>query len=67
MNPDHSIDRNDPADLQRWADEFDATPEQIIEAIEAVGPKPPDVEMHLKGSRSTTNSERVADAGSGTA
>ena len=62
MNPDH-IDRNDADDVARWAADFDATAEQILEAIDVVGPKPPDVEMHLKGSRSTTNSERVADAG----
>lgn len=52
-----------PAQLQAWADEFDATVEQIHEAIAAVGPKPADIEMHLKGSRSTSNSDRVRDAG----
>jgi len=31
------------------------------EAVAAVGDHPDDVEMHLKGSRSSTNSERVAD------
>ena len=29
----------------------------------AVGPRPADIEMHLKGTRSTTNSDRVRDAG----
>jgi hypothetical protein len=52
-----------PEQIRRWADEFDATPEQIEEAIAAVGPKQADIEMHLKGSRSTTNSDRVRDAG----
>jgi hypothetical protein len=48
---------------QRWAEELDATSEQIDEAIAAVGPRKADVELHLKGSRSTSNSDRVADAG----
>jgi len=50
-------------DIQRLADELDASPEQIREAIAAVGPRPADIEMHLKGSRSTSNSDRVHDAG----
>ena len=49
--------------LRRLAEEFDASPEQIREAIAAVGPRPADIEMHLKGSRSTSNSDRVHDAG----
>ncbi len=52
-----------PEEIQRLADEFDASPEQIREAIDAVGPRPADIEMHLKGSRSTSNSDRVHDAG----
>ena len=48
---------------RRWAEELDATTEQIDEAIAAVGPRKADVELHLKGSRSTSNSDRVADAG----
>ena len=50
-------------DIRRWADEFDATPDQIREAIRAVGPRPADIELHLKGSRSSSNSDRVHDAG----
>ena len=49
--------------IQQWADEFDATVEQIHEALAAVGSGKADVEMHLKGSRSTSNSDRVRDAG----
>jgi len=49
--------------IQRLAEEFDASPAQIREAITAVGPRPADIEMHLKGSRSTSNSDRVHDAG----
>ena len=50
-------------EIRRLAKEFDASPEQIREAIGAVGPRPADIEMHLKGSRSTSNSDRVHDAG----
>ena len=50
-------------DIRRLAEELEATPEQIEEAIAAVGTRPSDIEMHLKGSRSTTNSDRVRDAG----
>jgi hypothetical protein len=57
------IDVGDPAQLRAWARRLDTTPEQIKEAVEAVGDHPDDVEMHLKGSRSSTNSERVSDAG----
>ena len=48
---------------RRWAEEFDVTPEQIEEAIAAVGPNQADIELHLKGSRSSSNSDRVHDAG----
>ena len=50
-------------EIQRLAEEFDASPAQIREAITAVGPRPAVIEMHLKGSRSTSNSDRVHDAG----
>ena len=57
------IDLGNEADLREWARKLDATPEQLREAVGAVGDHPDDVEMHLKGSRSSTNSERVADQG----
>ena len=49
----------DEAALREWSRKLDATPEQLREAVDAVGDHADDVEMHLKGSRSTTNSERV--------
>ena len=52
------IDRHDQ--LQGWAKKFDATPAQIKEAVEAVGDRADRVEMHLKGSRSSTNADREA-------
>ena len=57
------IDLDDAAGLREWARRFDATPEQLREAVAAVGDHPDDVEMHLKGSRSSSNSERVASQG----
>jgi len=59
----HTPRTPDRDEIRRLADELDATPEQIEEAIAAVGPRPADIEMHLKGTRSTTNSDRVHDAG----
>jgi hypothetical protein len=56
------IDIDDEAQLHEWAERFDATPEQIREAVAAVGSHPDEVEMHLKGSRSSSNSDRVAGA-----
>jgi hypothetical protein len=59
-------DRIDLADEQaaaRWAKKLDTTPEQLREAVQAVGDKAADVEMHLKGARSTTNSDRVRELG----
>ena len=45
-------------ELRHWAKKFDATPDQIKEAVQAVGDRVDKVEAHLKGVRSTTNSER---------
>ena len=65
MAPDPQLNAARPSrdEIRRLADELDATPEQIEEAIAAVGPRAADNELHLKGSRSTTNSDRVRDAG----
>ena len=66
MNPSSDPDARTPPDarqIERWAKEFDASVEQIHEAIEAVGTRPADIELHLKGSRSSSNRDRVQDAG----
>lgn len=63
VEPDR-IDVQDEQGLARWARKLDATPEQVREAVQAVGDKAADVEMHLKGARSTTNSDRVRELGS---
>lgn len=56
------IDVNEDAALHEWSKKLDATPDQLKEAVAAVGDLASDVEMHLKGSRSSSNSERVHDA-----
>jgi hypothetical protein len=62
VQPDR-IDLEDQQAAARWARKFDATPEQLREAVQAVGDKAADVEMHLKGSRSSSNSDRVRELG----
>jgi len=59
-DPDR-IDVNDPQACAEWSRKLDATEEELREAVTAVGDKPGDVEMHLKGVRSTTNSDRVKE------
>ena len=57
------INVHEDYELRDWAKKFNSTPEQIKEAVAAVGDRADDVEMHLNGTRSTTNKERVASAG----
>ncbi|MDB5846753.1 MAG: hypothetical protein JWP29_505 [Rhodoferax sp.] len=58
QQPDR-IDLDHAGDTAAWAKKLDVTEEQIKEAVSTVGDKATDVELHLKGSRSTTNAERV--------
>ena len=62
VQPDR-IDLQDQEAVARWAKKLDATPEQLREAVEAVGDRAADVEMHLKGARSTTNADRMKELG----
>lgn len=55
---DH-IDLKDADACEQWAKRLDATREELEEAVHAVGDNPGDVEAHLKGVRSSTNSDRV--------
>lgn len=59
---DARIDVQRDQDVQQWARKLDASEAQIREAVQAVGDSASDVEEHLKGSRSTTNSERTKAA-----
>jgi len=63
QTPASRIDASNDAELRRWADKLDSTPQQIKEAVQAVGDSAPEVEAHLKGVRSSTNSERVQRSG----
>lgn len=57
------IDLMSDASLAEWAGKLNVSEAQLKEAVSSVGDRATDVEMHLKGSRSTTNKERVQDAG----
>lgn len=56
------IDVNNPTSLHHWATAFDAGPDQIREAVQAVGDRASDVELHLKGTRAATNADAEAAA-----
>lgn len=56
------INVQDESALREWSKKLDATPDELKEAVAAVGDLASDVEMHLKGSRSSINSERVHNA-----
>ncbi len=55
------ININNLANCAQWAKKLNVSDEQLREAIQAVGDKATDVEMHLKGARSTTNDDRMRD------
>lgn len=66
QNPAASPDRIDTqsaASLAEWAGKLDVSEAQLKEAVAKVGDRATDVELHLKGSRSTTNTERVEETG----
>jgi hypothetical protein len=50
-------------DLASWAKKLDTTEMQLKDAIGRVGDRAADVEMDLKGTHSTTNDDRVEQAG----
>jgi hypothetical protein len=56
------IDIEDADSLARWTRELDTTDEQLKAAVAEVGTKAADIEMHLKGARSSTNADRVQQA-----
>ena len=60
VQPDR-INPHSSAEVAHWAKKLDVTESQIIDAIAEVGELATEVEMHLKGTRSTTNSDRVDD------
>ena len=56
------IDAVSDSALRDWAKRLDVSPEQIKEAIAQVGDSASDVELHLKGTRSSTTEDRVEAA-----
>lgn len=62
VQPDR-IDVNDPANAAQWAEKLNTTVSQLKDAVAAVGDKAADIEMHLKGSHSTTNADRTGQLG----
>ncbi len=56
------IDTVSDESLRIWAQRLDASPDQIRQAVAKVGDNASDVELHLKGTRSTTNDDRVEAA-----
>ncbi len=63
ITPD-KINTHSSAEVKEWAKTFNVTESQILDAVAAVGDLATEVEMHLKGTRSTTNNERVDEVGS---
>ncbi|RCW74254.1 DUF3606 domain-containing protein [Pseudorhodoferax soli] len=53
------IDTSSDEALRLWAGRLNATADQIRQAVSEVGDRASDVELHLKGSRSTTNDDRI--------
>jgi hypothetical protein len=66
-NDEQKIDLEDKASAERWEQKLDVTHEQLREAVGSVGNNAAEVEMHLKGTRATTNAEatKAADKPSG--
>jgi hypothetical protein len=52
------INVNQDYELRDWAKKFNASTDQVKEAVKAVGDRADDVEMHLKGSRSASDASR---------
>lgn len=59
------IDVQSDDSVAEWARRLDVTVSQIKDAVATVGDQASDVEMHLKGSHSTSNVERIDQAGAG--
>jgi len=52
------IDIHEDHELRHWSKKFDVTPEQIKEAVDAVGTRASEVELYLKGSRASSNADQ---------
>lgn len=56
------IDLHDAVAVDTWAHKLQVSSDQIKEAVAQVGNSAGDVEMHLKGTKSVSNEERVEEA-----
>ncbi len=56
------VNLEDPDSIARWVKELNTTESQLRDAVAEVGTKAADVEMHLKGARSSTNEDRMQQA-----
>jgi hypothetical protein len=61
IDPDR-IDPHTSASASEWARKFQVTESQVIDAVSEVGDLATDVELHFKGTRSTTNGDRTDEA-----
>lgn len=57
------IDIHSDDALADWSKRLDTTAEQLKTAVAEVGDAATDVELYLKGTRSSTNDTRVDNAG----
>jgi len=60
IEPDR-IDIASEDSVRAWAEKLDATEMQVRDAVEAAGDRATDVELYLKGSRSSTNTDRIEE------
>ena len=60
VQPDR-IDIASEDSVRAWAEKLDATEMQVRDAVEAAGDRATDVELYLKGSRSSTNTDRIEE------
>jgi len=57
--PVQKVDLDSPENVNRWLRELDVTRDQLEAAVKAVGTSATEVEMYLKGSRSSTNADQL--------
>ena len=59
MTSEDRVDLSSPESVDRWKRELDVTGGQLEAAVRAVGHRAADVELYLKGSRSSTNADQT--------
>ncbi|MEO8391017.1 DUF3606 domain-containing protein [Polaromonas sp.] len=64
IEPDR-INLNHKDNTEQWMKKLNVTHDQLRDAVAAVGDLATNVEMHLKGARSTTNADRTRELETG--